>query len=406
VRNRDRQIGTGDPVLARYERVAFEKDLIAPQGQPLAAFVCPGHPLLDATLDLTLERHRDLLKRGTILVDERDPGTSPRVLFTLEHAVQDASVLPSGERRTISRRMLYVEIDGAGNTKHLSYAPYLDYRPLSEEEPNIAQLLARPECTWISRALEQTAQNYAIANVVPEHVTEVRGRRVDWTSKTRAAVKERLTKEIAYWDHRAEQLKAQELAGKGARLNSQEARRRADELQARLQRRLEELNREGQVSALPPVVLGGLIVVPAGLIASMSERPRAMNRPVDTQASAARARAAVMEVERRLGFEPVDRELEKLGYDIESRIPGTGRLRFIEVKGRVSTADTVTVTKNEILYSLNKPDDFILAIVEFQDGDGHRVHYLRQPFQREPDFGVTSVNYDLAELISRAELPR
>ncbi|WP_295612386.1 hypothetical protein, partial [uncultured Lamprocystis sp.] len=59
-------------------------------------------------------------------------------------------------------------------------------------------------------------------------------------------------------------------------------------------------------------------------------------------------------------------------------------------------------TRNEILYSLNKPDDFILAIVEFQDADAHRVHYLRQPFQREPDFGVTSVNYDFSGLLARA----
>ena len=106
-----------------------------------------------------------------------------------------------------------------------------------------------------------------------------------------------------------------------------------------------------------------------------------------------------MEIERSLGFEPIDREFEKLGYDIESRIPGTGKLRFLEVKGRVTGADTITVTKNEILYSLNKPDDFILAIVEFLDGDAHRVHYLRRPFQREPDFGVTSVNYDFGDLI-------
>jgi hypothetical protein len=112
-----------------------------------------------------------------------------------------------------------------------------------------------------------------------------------------------------------------------------------------------------------------------------------------------------MEVERGLGFEPTDRELEKLGYDIESRIPGTGRLRFIEVKGRVSGAATITVTRNEILYSLNKPDEFILAVVEF-DGDNHRLHYVRRPFQREPDFGVTSVNYNFAELIARAEPPR
>ena len=112
-----------------------------------------------------------------------------------------------------------------------------------------------------------------------------------------------------------------------------------------------------------------------------------------------------MEVERKLGFEPTDREFEKLGYDIESRVPDTGKLRFIEVKGRVSGAATITVTRNEILYSLNKPEDFILGIVEFVDGIDHRVHYVRQPFQREPDFGVTSVNYDFAELLARAGKP-
>jgi SNF2 family DNA or RNA helicase len=405
VRNRDRQIGAGDPVLPRYERIAFEKDLIAPAGQPLAAFVCPGHPLLDATLDLTLERHRDLLKRGTVLVDERNPGLEPRVLLTLEHAIQDASVLPSGERRTISRRMLYVEMDAHGHARHLHYAPYLDYRPLAEGEPSVGDLLARPECGWITRGLEQQAQDYAIAKVAPEHIAEVRGRRLTWIDKTRAAVKDRLTKEITYWDHRAEQLKLQEQAGKaGARLNSQEARRRADDLQARLQRRLAELNREAQISALPPLVLGGLVVVPLGLVAAMTGRTFPAP-PVDTQVSAARARAIVMEAERALGFDPTDREFEQLGYDIESRVSG-GRLRFLEVKGRVSGADTITVTKNEILYSLNKPEDFILALVEFLDAARHRVRYLRRPFQREPDFGVTSVNYDFAELLARGEDPR
>jgi superfamily II DNA or RNA helicase len=407
VRHRDRQIGAGDPVLARYERIAFEKPLIAPPGKPLAAFVCPGHPLLDAVLDLTLERHRDLIKRGTVLVDERDPGTTPRVLFFLEHAIQDASLLPTGERRTISRRMLYVEMDAAGSARHLQYAPYLDYRPLAEGEPDAAVLLALPEASWIMKDLEQRAQGYAIAQVVPEHVQEVRERRLAWIEKTRAAVTDRLTKEIAYWDHRAEQLKLQEQAGKaGARLNSLEARRRADDLQSRLERRLVELDREAKVSALPPVVLGGVVVVPMGLVAQVAGRSApAPTSPADTQASAARARAVVMEVERKLGFEPVDREFDRLGYDLESRVPGTGRLRFIEVKGRIERADTVTVTKNEILTSLNKPEDFILALVEFQDGDRHRVRYLRQPFRREPDFGVTSVNYDFAELLARAGEP-
>src|SRR5579872_158583 len=410
VRNRDRQMANGDPVLARYERIAFEKDLIAPIGQPLAAFVCPGHPLLDAVLDLTLERHRDLLKRGAVLVDERDTGTAVRILLALEHTIQDAGVQASGEPRAISRQALYVEMDANGTARQLHYAPYLDYRPLADHEPDVASILARPECDWIMRDLEKSAIGYAIREVVPQHVQEVRARRLGSIEKTRAAVKDRLTKEIAWWDHRAEELKSREQAGKaGARLNSQEARRRADDLQARLQKRLTDLDRESQISALPPVVVGGLVVIPAGLLATITGRALTKTAgPLDTQVNAARARAAVMEVERALGFEPTDRELDKVGYDIESRVvsgQNAGRLRFIEVKGRVTGADTITVTKNEILYSLNKPDDFILALVEFLDGERHRVRYVRRPFTREPDFGVTSVNYDFADLLRRADEP-
>ena len=407
VRNRDRLIGMGEPVLRRYERIAFEKSLVALQGRPPAAFVCPGHPLLDAVIDLTLERHRGLLKRGAVLVDERDEGAKPRVLFYIEHAVQDANLTRSGDRRIISKRMLYVELDADGVTRHVHYAPYLDYRPLAEDDPAPEQILERPQCAWIDRDMEKKAQGYAVANVVPEHLAEVRGTKLALIAKTEAAVKDRLTKEINYWDHRAEQLKLKEQAGKtGARLNSGEARKRADLLQARLQKRLEELKLEAQISPLPPVVLGGLLVVPKGLIDEMSGRGTAgAGTAVDTQESAARARRIIMEVERSLGFDPADREFEKLGYDIESRVPKTGKLRFIEVKGRAAGASTITVTRNEILYSLNKPEDFILGIVEFRDGGQQQVHYVRKPFQREPDFGVTSVNYDFAELLARAEGP-
>ncbi|HJY05586.1 MAG TPA: DUF3883 domain-containing protein, partial [Bryobacteraceae bacterium] len=122
----------------------------------------------------------------------------------------------------------------------------------------------------------------------------------------------------------------------------------------------------------------------------------------------AKARAVIMDSERRLGFDPTDREFEKLGYDIESRIPGTGRLRFLEVKGRISGAETITVTKNEILTSFNKPDDFILAIVEFKDRDTHSVHYVRRPFH---DKGITSefagatVNFPFSQLLAQAMPP-
>lgn len=57
-----------------------------------------------------------------------------------------------------------------------------------------------------------------------------------------------------------------------------------------------------------------------------------------------------------------------------------------------------------ILTALNKPHDFILAIVEV-DGEKSVPRYVRRPFKREPDFGVTSVNDDLGELLAKAEEP-
>ena len=103
-------------------------------------------------------------------------------------------------------------------------------------------------------------------------------------TRTMAAVKDRLTKEITYWDHRANQLKDQELAGKvNAKINSGKARQRADELQARLQRRMAELELERQISPLPPVAIGGSLVVPVG--SSQEAQPRHPIRTVSRQRS-------------------------------------------------------------------------------------------------------------------------
>src|SRR5258708_12375536 len=134
IRSRDRQIGKGESVLPRYERITFEKALISVHGKPLAAFVCPGHPLLDATIDLVLERYRDLLKRGAVLVDANDPGEEPRALVYLEHAIQDARSDRTGNRRVVSPQMQFADLDPAATPPIARYAPSLDYRPLRDDE--------------------------------------------------------------------------------------------------------------------------------------------------------------------------------------------------------------------------------------------------------------------------------
>ncbi|EAX48524.1 helicase domain protein [Thermosinus carboxydivorans Nor1] len=395
IRARDRQIGTREPVMTRYERVCFEKDLIYVQGKPQAAFICPGHPLLDATIDLILERNRDLLKRGAILIDPNDGSDTVRALVYLEHAVQDGRTTKDGSRRIVSRQVQFVEISVDGSARAAGYAPYLDYRPAEGSEKEL--ILQYINKNWLQADLEAQAMTYAITTMVPGHFAAVKRRKEELIAKTMAAVKDRLTKEINYWDLRAEELKLAEQAGKvNAKINSAKARQRADELEARLKRRLDELNEERNLSPLPPMVIGGALVVPQGLIDRLTgSRPPLFAH--DTQGSERKAMDAVMAYERSLGYEPRDVSSERCGYDIESRIPGTGKLRFIEVKGRAPGATTVTVTKNEILTALNKPDDYFLAIVEVGESVG-QPQYIKCPFRSEPDFAATSVNYSIADL--------
>lgn len=161
------------------------------------------------------------------------------------------------------------------------------------------------------------------------------------------------------------------------------------------------------VISATPVILGGSLVIPAGLLL---QRKGQSGWSAD---AAARARVeqmamrAVMDAERALGHDVIDVSADKCGWDITSLPkPLDGRLpqsRHIEVKGRTKGQATITVTRNEILYGLNQSEKFILAIV-IVDGDQFEgPFYLRQPFTQEPDWAVTSINLDLDQLLARAE---
>lgn len=409
IRNRDMQIGFGESVLPRYERICFEKDDCNIPGLVPASLICPGHPLLDATVDLIRERNADALKHGSIFIDDEDYGRDPRLLFYIEDAIQDGVILPNGNKRVISKNVHFVELKEDGTAKNAGYAPYLDYRAASEEETKAILDYAKSQA-WLSQGVEERAQGYAISEIIPEHFTRVKAHKLEMLDKIAKAVKDRMTQEIQYWDFRAIDLREKEAAGKGnQRLTSANAARRAEELEARMQKRLAEIDTERMISAMPPVIVGGSLVIPKGLLHILTHQatPDTFSQG-DRQAVEHAAMKAVMDIELRLGNTPTDVSAAKCGYDVESRIPERIRayaraLRMIEVKGRKKGSTTVTVSKNEILTCLNKPDEFILAIVEV-DGDKTRTVYLKKPFKNAPDFTATSVNFDIVDLINNAEI--
>lgn len=412
VRQRARALGGHGFVPRRYERVCFEKDRVQHEGQPAATLVAPGHPLLAAVLDLVLERHRTALKQGAVLVDEADASATPRALVYLEHAVEDGRTGRDGQALVASRRLQFVEIplgdDGqpdVGAVRDAGPAPYLDYRPLEEgEQAAVSEFVDRVR----GIDLDSGAINFAIEHLVPDHLSTVKGVRLPRLERAKAAVRDRLTKEIMYWDNRAVELKAREEAGKpAARMNSQKARQRADDLQARLGARLEELEREAQLVARPPTVLGGALVVPVGLLRARQGTQKDGVRdhgPKRTERVERVAVETVLETERRLGHHPRDVGALKLGYDVESQEAGeAGRLRFLEIKGRIVGADTVTITRNEILTALNEPERWTLALVEVPPEESEEpplLRYLSRPPFEEPGFAETARTFRWRELWS------
>ena len=409
IRSRDQLIGFGVPVASKYERICFDKQYCSVPGLPIADQICPGHPLLEAVIDLIREQNADVLKRGSVLIDENDPSENARLLFYIEDAIQDGYVLPNGSRRIVSKALQFVELDEAGHARNAGYAPYLDYRSAAEDETSSVLQYARTQ-PWLTSGVEERAVHYAIEHIVPQHYSEVKAHKVKMADKIARAVKERLTCEIQYWDLRAADLKEKEAAGKpNAKLNSANAQRRADELQARMQRRLAELEQEKKVSPCPPVIVGGALIVPLGLLNRLMGRPNVGSLfGADRSAIERAAMNAVTQRELERGFAPRDVSAENVGYDIESAIPEARRkggpcLRFIEVKGRQKGSATVTVTRNEILTALNKPDEFLLAIVEV-DGAQTKTIYIRKPFTHAPDQGACSVNYDIADLLQIGEI--
>ncbi|MBO9421682.1 RNA polymerase-associated protein RapA [Labrenzia sp. THAF191b] len=405
IRERDRQIGTGAPVQKQYERICFDKAHI--NQQPVASFICPGHPLLEAVISLIREQYEQIMRQGAIMVDETDPGDAISAIFLLEHTVQDGRTTSAGKPHVISQRLQFAAIDRAGTTVNAGIAPHLNLRPAKTEEIDAVRDLLDEQ--WLTSELEKSAIRFATVELAQEHVSEVKARRLPEVEKVEQEVRARLKKEINYWDSRAFELKEEEKAGKRTRLNWQNAQRRAEDLAERQKRRMDQLEQERFISSQPPRVRGGMVVIPHGLLAAR-DAPRVPDHFAEDPAARKKieiaAMQAVMAAERALGHAPVDVSGQKVGYDIASHDPKSGHLRFIEVKGRIDGANSVMITRQEVITSLHEPEKFILAIVAVADGFAHEPRYVRGPLvEREPSFLETAIQFDLRRLLERAQEP-
>ena len=408
LRRRDRIIGTGAPLLQRYERITFDHHQISAGDGRVCELVSPGHPLLTTVIDLTMERYRSHLRTGTVFIDRTgESGEHPRAMVVLQHTIHEGYSEEKRPARVASSRMITVWVSPDGTVSPAGVAPWLDLDvPTEAERANAREIISG---RWGTQELETVAITHAASTMAPEHLHELTTRRTTQVQKAREQIMARLSREIAYWDHRAEDLRLQEQAGKPSnRLNADNARRHAEELQLRLAERMRDLDNQMALSSQVPTILAVAMVVPEALIREPGDTDSNPQQSVD---AAARKRIemiamhAVMEEETKRGHTPRDVSSENRGYDIESRRPD-GTLLFLEVKGRVFGADEVTVTYNEMQYGFNHPRQYALVIVLVREDDTtDGPHYIFNPFDRGPSWTENHTTHSLKKLLGRVTPP-
>lgn len=404
IRERGRElagrVGEAPPIIRRYERVCFKKALTTPPSGKPAELIHPGHPLMQALMDLVLEQHRKTLKCGAMMVDPTDPATTPRLLYILEHRIVDEQARADAPM-DVSRELHFVSLSPDGEALAAGPGPHLDLEPLPADLRELVWSVLPPQ--WQDDKVEQIALGYAAQALAQPHFERVANRRLQWVERTSKAVVERLMSELRYWDHRYETLEQDYRAGKGIWPNVQNARKQVDDITSRLQTRQAELERMRHLRNTPPALVGAAVVIPQGLLAQLQGGPvESPDVALERKRIELLAMEAVSRYEQARGAEVEDVSAHNCGWDITSRLPD-GTEWHIEVKGRHRDATTLTVTRNEILYGLNQRDKFVLAIVRV---DGDRLdgpHYIHAPFTQAPDWAEASRNFELTALLERAE---
>lgn len=400
IRERDRIIGTTrTPVLTKYERICFDRTKLWQEGKPLAELIHPGHPMMSSLLDLVIEQGRDTLANGTILIDPTDNGIEPRLLFLIDHIVREGS----GDH-TVSRRLQFVTMSKNGEISFAGWAPHLDFvAPNTDQMVKLTPLLSED---WISDTAQHNALSFALSNIAPEHYAEVKDRRERQIDKQLQAVHTRLQNEIDFWTDRYLKLKEETEQGRQPRMQPENARRRVDELVARLDARTSELRGMRHVVSSRPQIIGTALIVPKSYLEPIQTQKTLIDAD-NRRAVELIAMAAVTNDYTSRGWQTRDLSADKCGWDITAiRTDDNGCIvdeHHIEVKGRAHDATTITVTKNEICYALNQSDKFILAVVLVNGENVDGPHYIQKPFTQEPDWATTSVNYDIKELLARSK---
>jgi hypothetical protein len=339
------------PLGKEYRSIAFDKKNLT--DNPTLEWVTPGHPLFEVVREETWERAQEDLRRGALFYDLNRAEQARLEVY--------AASVADGRGRTIHRRLFVVEADGNGGFRVRQPSVFLDLVPAHEKTPPpdapFTVDRARVESFLLENSLEPFLSEVKAER---EHELEVIARHVELSLNTLIDREQRKLAEL--WER---QQRGEELSGV-----IRQAEDRLDELNARLERRRQELQQERQLT------LGDLTHIGSAWVIPHPERGdyTAMVRDEEVEKI---AMAEAMRYERERGWLPEDVSKQDRGFDILSRHPAAGSVRFIEVKGRAGIG-SVMLSGNEYKTAERLRQDYWLYVV-FDCASSPRLLPVRDP---------------------------
>lgn len=323
------------PLGREYRRITFDRRHLSEDAT--LEWVTPGHPLFEVVREEVWERAQVDLRKGAMFYDLNR--TSPSRLEVYAASVAD------GRGNTLHRRLFIVEVADSGEMRLRQPTVFLDLITADPKiVPNLSIDFDRNE---IERFLLVEGLEPFLQKVEQERFKELDTilRHVELSLGT---LIDRQQKQVIELLERKER-------GEDVALALGEAERRLDELIARLERRRQEIKRERQLAIADLTHIGSALVLPH------PERENYAPMVSDEEVERIAMKEA-MRFERERGWIPEDVSAEDRGFDILSRHPESGAVRFIEVKGRAGVGP-VMFTRNEYKTAERLRADYWLYVV-------------------------------------------
>ncbi|MER6062975.1 helicase-related protein [Streptomyces sp. NPDC001792] len=254
-----RSAGNG-PIATKYDNVTFDLGQVQPDDRAHVDLLAPGHPLHDAVMAETIRNFSDALNRGTVLVSSALD--EPHLLVGVVEEISD------GTGESVARRFSYAYVDSRGTVHQAGPAPYLDCTAAPD---GVATGMARG-LSWLADA-ESEATSWITANRLPAYLAEVQSGRLAELARTRELVTKRLTSESERLLLDAAAASEKERRGEKPKESAESLRRKAVELDVRLQRRLALLDQQQLISAKPPQILTMALLLSNSDLSASEGRP-------------------------------------------------------------------------------------------------------------------------------------